>query len=122
MALAAPVLDRVVEDLPGAAVCLVLAAEDGRVLDRRVGDSALRAALDGVFLDCGYVWSEQNVGTNAIGTAIERRRPIVVRGHEHYALPLRGLALRDGSDHRSVGRAVCSAQSGWAAPSQPPVH
>jgi DNA-binding CsgD family transcriptional regulator len=90
--LAAPVLERVSDDVRGAAVCLVLAAENARILDRRVSDGALRQLLDRALFDRGFVWSEPNFGTNAIGTSLERQRPIVVRGREHYASALRGAA------------------------------
>ena len=53
-------------------------------------DFAERAAR--VALSPGVHWSESSTGTNAIGTAIVERRPIEVRGSEHYFEPHRILS------------------------------
>ena len=50
VALARPLLDRACDDLSGTRVALVLADKDARILDRRVGEGTLRAALDHVQL------------------------------------------------------------------------
>lgn len=63
---------------------VILTDPTGLVLDT-VGsaDFADRAAQ--VALKPGVNWSEAALGTNAIGTALEERRPLEVRGAEHYA-------------------------------------
>ncbi|MFG1343694.1 sigma-54-dependent Fis family transcriptional regulator [Xanthobacter autotrophicus DSM 431] len=62
----------------------ILTDPSGLVLDT-VGsaDFADRAAK--VALRPGVSWSEAETGTNAIGTALVERRPVEVRGAEHYA-------------------------------------
>ncbi|MCG5235476.1 sigma-54-dependent Fis family transcriptional regulator [Xanthobacter oligotrophicus] len=63
---------------------VILTDPSGLVLDT-VGsaDFADRAAK--VALRPGVSWSEAETGTNAIGTALVERRPVEVRGAEHYA-------------------------------------
>ncbi len=62
---------------------VILTDPQGLVLDT-IGsiDFAQRAAQ--VALRPGVPWSEQTVGTNAIGTALAEKSPIEVRGAEHY--------------------------------------
>lgn len=89
---AGDVVGQLADQLGGEPVCVVLTDAQGVVLDRRTGDSALRAHLDGVKLDIGFSYSEQHVGTNGIGTALEGRGPAEVFGHEHYVEHLEDLA------------------------------
>ena len=89
---ASNVISDLADQLAGEPVCIVLTDAQGVVLDRRTGDSALRAHLDRVKLDIGFSYSEQHVGTNGIGTALEGRGPAEVFGHEHYVEHLEDLA------------------------------
>ncbi len=89
---ASNVIGDLADQLAGEPVCIVLTDAQGVVLDRRTGDSALRAHLDRVKLDIGFSYSEQHVGTNGIGTALEGRGPAEVFGHEHYVEHLEDLA------------------------------
>jgi sigma-54 dependent transcriptional regulator, acetoin dehydrogenase operon transcriptional activator AcoR len=89
---ASNVIGDLADQLAGEPVCIVLTDAHGVVLDRRTGDSALRAHLDRVKLDIGFSYSEQHVGTNGIGTALEGRGPAAVFGHEHYVEHLEDLA------------------------------
>jgi len=65
---------------------VILTDPSGLVLDT-VGslDFADRAAR--VALQPGFNWSEATIGTNAIGTALVEKRPVEVRGAEHYSDP-----------------------------------
>jgi sigma-54 dependent transcriptional regulator, acetoin dehydrogenase operon transcriptional activator AcoR len=70
---------------------VILSDASGMVLDTRGStDFADRAAR--VALRAGVAWSECSSGTNAIGAAIVDRRPIEVRGAEHYFEPHRILS------------------------------
>jgi len=64
------VIGDLADQLAGEPVCIVLTDAHGVVLDRRTGDSALRAHLDRVKLDIGFSYSEQHVGTNGIWVQI----------------------------------------------------
>jgi DNA-binding CsgD family transcriptional regulator len=82
---AVPVLDGLVDDLSGSSVSVVLTDHRGHVIDRRVRQRSLRADLDGISLDTGFVYAEGQIGTNAIGTALAQRAPSMVVGPEHFA-------------------------------------
>ena len=50
----------------------------------------------------GFNYSEDLVGTNGIGTALEAGRPTHVFGHEHYAEHLEGLACAGVPIHHPI--------------------
>ncbi len=99
---ASKVIGDLTDQLANEPVCVVLTDAQGVVLDRRTGDTALRAHLDGVKLDVGFSYAEQHVGTNGIGTALEGRRPAEVFGHEHYVEHLEDLACAGAPIHHPV--------------------
>ncbi|MFB4165275.1 sigma-54-dependent Fis family transcriptional regulator [Alteribacillus sp. JSM 102045] len=66
-------------------VVLLLADRDGYVLRMMGNSSAYRTAKDINFTE-GIKWTEEEVGTNAIGTAIRTSEPITVTGVEHYSV------------------------------------
>lgn len=82
---ATPVLDRLAEHLTGEDAALILSDRDGRIVARRVGEHSLLHELDHINAAEGFVYSEDNAGTNGLGTAIETGHPIEVVGSEHYA-------------------------------------
>lgn len=82
---ARPVLDQLAEDLAATSTALVVSDAAGHVLDRRVSERPLQHRLDRVLLAPGFVYAEDRVGTNAIGTALEQRKPSIVLGSEHFA-------------------------------------
>ncbi|GAB2998739.1 GAF domain-containing protein [Amycolatopsis acidiphila] len=89
---AAPVLERLGDQLEGQPISLILTDPSGVVLSQRTGDTDLHRHLERVELVPGYSYGEQFVGTNGIGTALEDGRPTYVFGHEHYAEHLETLA------------------------------
>ncbi|MGV6872509.1 sigma-54-dependent Fis family transcriptional regulator [Pseudochelatococcus sp. B33] len=70
---------------------VVLSDPDGMVLDAD-GDASFAGKAAGVALRPGVAWSEASIGTNAIGTALYERRPIMVRGAEHFYEPHRVIS------------------------------
>ena len=89
---AEPVLSQLQQQLDGQAIAIVLTDPSGIVLTRMTTDLPLERQLDHVSLAPGFDYSEQVVGTNGIGTALEAGQPIHVFGHEHYAENLEQLA------------------------------
>lgn len=79
-----PVLASLSDELSNEPACLILTDSKGVVLRRTGGDRTLLKALDAVNLGPGFRYSEQDVGTNGIGTALEVGAPILVNGDEHY--------------------------------------
>src|SRR6202167_581168 len=89
---AAPILDQLATELDGARVGLLLTDARGQVVDRRAADNGTLTRLDRIELAPGFLYSEDLIGTNAIGTAIAQQAPSVVTGTEHFADALTSMA------------------------------
>ncbi|MBM7366944.1 sigma-54-dependent Fis family transcriptional regulator [Gordonia hydrophobica] len=89
---AAPVLDRLAQDLSDAPVTVLLADQDATIVDRRTGQVPLLTWLDRAQVAPGFRFAEQFAGTNGIGTALEERTIFRVRGPEHMLEALQPLA------------------------------
>lgn len=86
---ARPVLRALAAEIENEPVSLILTDGKGTVLSRYGGDRRLLGALDRVHLAPGFRYSESQVGTNGIGTALEVGAPLLIRGDEHYSGHLR---------------------------------
>jgi signal transduction histidine kinase len=118
---AAPVLDRITDDLSAQQVSVILSSADGLVIQRVASDSTIMNALDTVRLAPGYSYAEEFVGTNGIGTALETGRPTFIRGDEHYVgtlgrLACAGAPIRDPITGRIIGVVDLTC---WAGQSDP---
>lgn len=89
---AAPVIERLAEHLSGLDVAMFLGDSRGRIVLRQVNDRTHRAYLDNLSAAEGFDFSEASVGTNGLGTVVEERQPVFVRGSEHYNEGLAQLA------------------------------
>jgi DNA-binding CsgD family transcriptional regulator len=89
---AKPILECLVQDFASTSMGLVLTDDQGRIVERFVADRTLRSRLDGILLAPGFLYGEEQVGTNAIGTALQQRGPAFVVGGEHFADALTGMA------------------------------
>lgn len=78
-----PEMDALHSDARLTGSVVILTDASGLVLDL-VGDSAFAGRASQVALRPGVPWNEGVTGTNAIGTALFERRPIVVHGAEHF--------------------------------------
>jgi len=63
---------------------MVLLADNGGMILRAVGDSEFVGRAASISLAPGAIWSEQCMGTNAIGTALHEQRSVAVFGDQHY--------------------------------------
>ena len=97
-----PVLRQLHEQLDGQPISIILTDSNGLVLSRLTADRDLERHLDGVMLAPGFNYSEDLVGTNGIGTALEAGRATHVFGHEHYAEHLEGLACAGVPIHHPI--------------------
>jgi DNA-binding CsgD family transcriptional regulator len=116
---ARPVLDQLASDLAGSRVAVLLTNERGQVLDRRASEPSLVVLLDRILLAPGFVYAEDAVGTNGIGTALARRTPAVVNGNEHFAEALTGFAcagapISDPRTGRTAGLIDLTCMAGEA--------
>ncbi|MBO0873309.1 MAG: hypothetical protein J2P19_07935, partial [Pseudonocardia sp.] len=105
---AAPVLDIMSERLDEIGISCILTDADARILDRRVSYRRLLHALDSRKAAPGFVFAEDAVGTNGLGTAVELGRSMRIDGHEHFMADLTGFTcagvpLVDPITRRTLG-------------------
>lgn len=86
---ARPVLDQLAEELSGERFGLILTDEKTRILDRRVGLRSVGRQLDDISAAPGILYSEDVLGTNALGTANESGVAVAVVGADHFNESLR---------------------------------
>ncbi|WP_317495747.1 helix-turn-helix domain-containing protein [Haloechinothrix sp. LS1_15] len=88
MVAARPVLEDMAEQLTGTRFCLVAADSACHITYRWFDNPKVERALDEVSAVTGARYSEDQVGTNAPGTALETGHGVVVHGEEHYKVAL----------------------------------
>lgn len=81
---ASAILDQMSTALTGTAYSLLLADRECRLIYRWFDNPRVESTLDTLGIRGGVSMSEESVGTNALGTALETRQGIVVDGAEHY--------------------------------------
>ena len=79
-----PVLRSMTESLSSLGLSFLVSDSEGLIVDRQVHEHSLLKGLDGINVTPGHLFSEDAVGTNAIGTALELGRATRISGHEHY--------------------------------------
>lgn len=70
------------------------------------GDRSLSRRAERIHLMPGAVWTEQSVGTNAIGTALAVDQPVQIFGGEHYSRIVQPWSCTAGVIHDPSTRAV----------------
>lgn len=103
------ILDQWQSNLTDSRMALFLADEKGRIISRRIIDAQDGKALDRANAAEGFDFSEHSLGTNGLGTPIEARGVVFVRGHEHFNDGLAQLACAGAPiKHPITGRIVGS--------------
>ena len=82
----------------------------GRVRSSPGGpDVSERARFDNAYAAEGFDFSEESIGTNGLGTAIQEDSPVFVKGPEHFNEALEDLACAGiGIRHPATGRLIGS--------------
>lgn len=80
---AQPELDALSEHVVGQGCVVILSDADGMILDE-IGSPEFLPKAQRIALTPGVEWSEACRGTNAIGTALAERAPVMVMGSEHF--------------------------------------
>jgi transcriptional regulator of acetoin/glycerol metabolism len=83
LAKALPVIEVLYDQIVDTQSMIVLADAGGFIL-HSLGDNRFLERAKRVALEPGVEWSEAGKGTNAIGTALAGRVPVVVHGPQHY--------------------------------------
>ncbi|QKT08816.1 transcriptional regulator [Gordonia sp. X0973] len=81
---AGPLLDRLRTEFDGAPMTVTLADTQGRILDVRATDDLVEGAVASMGIRRGISLAEDLVGTNSIGTILETRTPLMLRGTDHF--------------------------------------
>lgn len=106
---ASRVLDQWKDSLSDSRLALLLSDQDGRIVSRRVDTHQEERHLDRVNAVEGFDYSEGSLGTNGLGTPIEARDVVFVRGSEHFNEALAQLACAGAPvRHPITGRIVGS--------------
>lgn len=80
---ARPEMESLQSQISGTESMIMLTDATGTIL-HALGDPQFISKAQRVALQPGVSWSEENTGTNAIGTALVERAPVLVNGAEHY--------------------------------------
>ena len=80
---AAPVMEALYTQIVNTHSVVLLTAANGLVL-HTLGDPDFLEKASRVALTPGINWSEQSKGTNAIGTALHEKRPLMIDGGQHF--------------------------------------
>ncbi|WLP89105.1 helix-turn-helix domain-containing protein [Gordonia sp. NB41Y] len=103
------ILDQWQTNLADSRMTLLLADDTGRILSRRTVDPQDVRLLDRAYAVEGFDFSEQSLGTNGLGTPLEARSTVFVRGSEHFNDALARLACAGAPiKHPITGRVVGS--------------
>jgi sigma-54 dependent transcriptional regulator, acetoin dehydrogenase operon transcriptional activator AcoR len=87
---AAPVMETLYEQIINTHNMVILTDINGLII-HTLGDADFLEKADRVALSPGVAWSEQSKGTNAIGTAIAEKAPVIVHADQHYQVANRFL-------------------------------
>ena len=105
------VMDHWLESLNGMGISLFLSDQSGQIIARRLGDRAHGNRFDEAYAAEGFSFSERSVGTNGLGTPIEARQAVFVRGAEHFNEALAPLSCSGAPILHPVTRRVIGSIS-----------
>ena len=80
---AMPEMESLQSQISGSESMIMLTDATGTIL-HALGDPQFISKAQRVALQPGVSWCEENIGTNAIGTALVEQAPVLVNGAEHY--------------------------------------
>jgi sigma-54 dependent transcriptional regulator, acetoin dehydrogenase operon transcriptional activator AcoR len=80
---AMPVMEHLYQQIAHTHSMVILSDEDGLIL-HSIGDPDFISKAEAVALQPGVSWAENQKGTNAIGTAIIEKAPVIVFAAQHY--------------------------------------
>jgi len=103
------VLEHWADSLADMRVALFVSDRTGHILARETGERDHARRLDRVYAAEGFDFSENALGTNGLGTPLEERSAVFVRGAEHFNDALHSLACAGAPIHDVLsGRVIGS--------------
>ena len=112
---AKPFMHTVYQSVKGSGFMVVITDNEARILHTCGDLDILDKAASTIRFIQGTNWSEQAVGTNAIGTALAINRPIQMSGSEHFCQSHHRWTCSGAPIHNSIGKTIgCFDLSGPA--------
>lgn len=110
--IARPIMDTLFKCVQGSGFVVVLITETGRILET-IGDPDILEMAGTLNFLPGANWSEESVGTNAIGTSLAIGSAIQVSGAEHYCSKHHAWTCSGAPIHDPSGKIIgCLNMSG----------
>jgi len=110
--IAKPIMENLHNIVSESHYVLVLTDKYGYIIEI-MGDNIVKGEADKIRFDFGSLWSEEAVGTNAIGTSLAIDKPIQVTGAEHYCLTHHSWTCSATTIHDENGNVIgCLNMSG----------
>lgn len=85
LSVARPIMENIYKTVKGSGFSIILTDKDGCLLDI-IGDESTMEKANELNFTKGALWTEEAVGTNAIGTSLYLNEPIQTIGPEHYCV------------------------------------
>lgn len=104
---ARPVFDRANKFMNESIAMFILTDATGLIIETRGDERALESGRE-IHLEYGGRWSESDIGTNAIGTAVALAQPVQINGAEHFCSKVQrwtcaAAPIRDPADGEIIG-------------------
>lgn len=106
---AVPVMLEMARQLDGSDTCLALADPNGTIVWRWVGTPQLKRALSRVHVVERVQFSEDTLGTNGIGTALESKNVVSILGANHFCRSFHLWSCVAAPVFHPVTRRLCGA-------------
>lgn len=112
ISVARPIMESIYSMVSGSGFALFLCDKDGYLLDI-IGDKDIMERANELNFLKGELWTENIVGTNAIGTALYLNKPVQTIGAEHYGISQHSWTCSASPIHDEDGNLIgCINMSG----------
>lgn len=105
ISVAHPIMQNIYSIVKGSGFAIMLADKDGYIMDI-IGDDDIMKMADELNFVKGQLWTENIVGTNAIGTALFLDKPMQTIGAEHFGINQHGWTCSCSPIHNEDGNII----------------
>jgi len=107
-----PIMENVYNIVKGSEFAIILTDKDGYVIEV-IGDDSMLEKMDELNFIKGALWTEQAVGTNAIGTSLHIDKAMQTIGADHYCINQHSWTCSASPIHDEEGNIIgCINMSG----------
>ncbi|SHI38192.1 Transcriptional regulator of acetoin/glycerol metabolism [Dethiosulfatibacter aminovorans DSM 17477] len=112
LAIARPIMENLHEIVTSSHFALVLSDRNGLLIEA-IGDEIYNEKADRLRYNPGMLWSEEEIGANAIGTALAIDKPVHFIGEDHYCIEHHSWTCSAANIHDEDGNIIgCLDMSG----------